>query len=102
MYGYIESKKEGGCHRLNQGPGIGHCPTAGGSWLRRISWGRNEEELKAVAAQLDKNNAGTHAAYATADLSSKTAVMQYAEAVHQWSAHLDVLVNNAGIYLPGM
>ena len=63
--------------------------------------GRNEEELKAVAAQLDKNNAGTHAAYATADLSSKTAVMQYAEAVHQWSAHLDVLVNNAGIYLPG-
>ena len=38
-----------------------------------------------------------HAAYATADLSSKTAVMQYAEAVHQWSAHLDVLVNNADL-----
>jgi short-subunit dehydrogenase len=63
--------------------------------------GRNEEELRAVAAQLDKDNAGTRAAYAMADLSNKSSVMQYAEAVQQWSARLDVLVNNAGIYLPG-
>ncbi len=63
--------------------------------------GRNEEELKAVAAQLEQNNEGVHAAYAVADLSSKTAVFEYAEAVKRWSSHLDVLVNNAGIYLPG-
>lgn len=63
--------------------------------------GRNEEELRAVAAQLDKDNAGTRAAYATADLSNKSSVIQYALAVQKWSSHLDVLVNNAGIYLPG-
>ncbi len=63
--------------------------------------GRNEKELRATAAQLDQDYPQTRASYAVADLSHKQAVQGYAEAVVEWSSVVDVLVNNAGIYLPG-
>lgn len=63
--------------------------------------GRNENELMETAQKLNQDFPSTKAAYARADLSHKEEVLKYANAVNQWSNNLDVLVNNAGIYLPG-
>lgn len=63
--------------------------------------GRNKEELEATAASLDSLYPATKASFAPADLSKKEAVFSFAQAILAGGSSVDVLVNNAGIYLPG-
>ncbi|WP_316791954.1 SDR family oxidoreductase [Pedobacter frigoris] len=61
---------------------------------------RNVDELEQVAQDLKHTNARifTH----RADCSIKTEVYDFCNAVQQEFESIDVLVNNAGIYLPGL
>lgn len=63
--------------------------------------GRNLPELESTVAALNQQYPGTRASYAQADLSNKAEVFSFAQSVLAEGQVVDVLVNNAGIYLPG-
>ncbi|MBK8701685.1 MAG: SDR family oxidoreductase [Saprospiraceae bacterium] len=62
--------------------------------------GRNEEELHAMQVYL-ADTYGIKANGYLADLSRKEKVSEFAETALSWCKTIDVLVNNAGLYLPG-
>ncbi|NNC54112.1 MAG: SDR family NAD(P)-dependent oxidoreductase [Pseudomonadales bacterium] len=64
---------------------------------RVLIHGRNAEKLKAVEAKLNAVGSGSVESY-SADLSDFSDVEALANAVAQDHPHLDVLINNAGIY----
>ena len=61
---------------------------------------RNEEELAATAKELSKNNAGV-VKYFAADLSHKNGVVKFAKWISNQKATIDILINNAGQFIPG-
>ena len=63
--------------------------------------GRNMGELEATVALLNSGYPETKASFAQADLSKKKEVFSFAQAVLAGGSTVDVLVNNAGTYLPG-
>ena len=65
-----------------------------------IVHGRNEERGAAVVGEIAKQKAGSARFYA-ADLSSLEEVRQLAQSIRRDHDRLDVLVNNAGIWLAG-
>ena len=61
---------------------------------------RNENELKEVANELQKkNNCNVH--YFAADLSVKEAAQKFGKWILQKTTHIDILINNAGQFIPG-
>jgi NAD(P)-dependent dehydrogenase (short-subunit alcohol dehydrogenase family) len=65
-----------------------------------IVHGRNVERGTALVREIESGGAGTAAFYA-ADFAELAAVRRFAEAIRSDYDRLDVLVNNAGIWLPG-
>ena len=61
---------------------------------------RNNAELEALAAELEYT--GVKVFYAAADCSVKEEVYQFCEAVNREFNSIDVLVNNAGVFIPGV
>ena len=61
---------------------------------------RNESELKAVAAEL-QTNYNCRVFYFPVDLSDKKAAQQFGDWVLQKAITIDVLINNAGQFIPG-
>ncbi len=60
---------------------------------------RNKKELEELSAQLQKSGASTF--FSVADMSSKEEARKFASFVLSLERHVDVLVNNAGYFLPG-
>jgi short-subunit dehydrogenase len=61
---------------------------------------RNEHDLASLKAHLEENFSGIKVLALSADLSKKEEVIRFAEEVKKMG-NPDVLVNNAGIFLPG-
>jgi short-subunit dehydrogenase len=61
---------------------------------------RNEIELKAVATELTTNY-NCRVFYFAVDLSDKTSAQQFADWVLQRVQQVDILINNAGQFIPG-
>jgi len=62
---------------------------------------RNEAELEKLKAVLEKDNPSVKAFVKSADLSDKNQVKSFCEFVQSLNRPVDVLVNNAGHFLPG-
>lgn len=62
---------------------------------------RNEAALQAAAAEIQAANANVIVMALSVDMSDKHAVMAFAEGVKEAFDTVDVLVNNAGIFIPG-
>ena len=65
-----------------------------------ITCARNEDELYKLKTHLEKS--GVKAYVSVADLSDKNQVKAFTEFVNSIGRPLDVLVNNAGFFLPGL
>ncbi|MBN7812258.1 SDR family oxidoreductase [Algoriphagus sp. H41] len=61
---------------------------------------RNEQDLKALKAQLEEQHPGIHVLAMAADLSKKEEVLRFSQTVKA-IAIPQVLMNNTGIFLPG-
>ena len=61
---------------------------------------RNEKDLEEFSKELTKLGAGK-VYYESCDVSQKTALKEFAEHLKQEFTEINVLVNNAGVYLPG-
>ena len=62
---------------------------------------RSQRELEALKVHLQKLNPATTAFIRQADLSLKNQAKEFCEFVMKLSRPIDVLVNNAGYFLPG-
>lgn len=62
---------------------------------------RNEAPLKELADELRQTYPAAELMYRTVDVSQADQVRQFAEAVRQPDASLEILVNNAGVFIPG-
>lgn len=62
---------------------------------------RSANDLADMQAYWEKTFPGRQLFTQAADLSKKAVVMQFAEAVRRQWLRLDVLVNNAGLFIPG-
>lgn len=62
---------------------------------------RTESDLEAMQADWEKTFPGSRLLTFAADVSKKSEVLEFAAHVRQTWPQLDVLVNNAGLYLPG-
>lgn len=60
---------------------------------------RNEEELRSVCAEAMKD--GVQATYLAVDLSRKEEVLKFADFCLQNVPTIDILINNAGAFVPG-
>lgn len=69
-----------------------------GNW-RIVLCSRNESELK--EASLILSAAGNEVFVKTTDMSKKEAVSSFAQFINETVGSVDVLVNNAGVFLPG-
>ncbi len=63
--------------------------------------GRNADDLKKNKATLEKKHPNCDVFTAASDLSTKDGVKQLVAAVQKHWSVLDVLINNAGVFLPG-
>jgi len=61
---------------------------------------RNEKELAATAAELESKY-NCKVLYTGADLSEKTAAQEFGKWVLQQTSQVDILINNAGQFIPG-
>jgi short-subunit dehydrogenase len=61
---------------------------------------RNEEELAKTAGELTKNY-GNVVKYYAADLSDKNEVIKFAKWIADQNIAIDILINNAGQFIPG-
>jgi short-subunit dehydrogenase len=62
---------------------------------------RTESDLELMSADWAQNHPGTTLHIFQTDVSKKSEVLEFAEFVRETCPKLDVLINNAGIYLPG-
>ena len=62
---------------------------------------RNEKQLDALALELKSKNTANTIRYYPADLSEKKQAMEFGEWVLQQNITIDILINNAGQFLPG-
>ena len=62
---------------------------------------RNADDLKKLKQDVEKDH-GTELHYMTADMSSLSAVKEFAKAVLNLKRPIEVLVNNAGYFEPGL
>lgn len=62
---------------------------------------RNEESLAAVSRQISENHPHIDVNFKTCDVSKKAEVQTFANWIIETGKPIDVLVNNAGTYLPG-
>ncbi|MCB9333589.1 MAG: SDR family oxidoreductase [Lewinellaceae bacterium] len=62
---------------------------------------RSANDLADMQAHWEKTFPGRQLFTQAADLSKKAVVMQFAEAVRRQWSRIDVLVNNAGLFIPG-
>lgn len=61
--------------------------------------GRNEERCKKTVAEIQDSTSNTNIDYFVADLSSLSQVRRFASEVRKKVSVLDVLINNAGVYM---
>lgn len=81
------------------GRAIAHRFAAAGYHIIAIA--RSPEGLEQLAADLNNQYSGVEVLPITADLSDKTATLAAAARIKSLGTPLDVLVNNAGLYLEG-
>lgn len=62
---------------------------------------RTEKDLLRVAEEIDKKKAGAVVKYFVADLSQKSEVQQFASWIIGQNTTIDILINNAGQFIPG-
>ena len=62
---------------------------------------RTESELKAVKEEVEKSNPGTMVHYFVTDLSTRQGVADFASWIEKKELDIDVLINNAGSFIPG-
>ena len=62
---------------------------------------RNEKELSALVRELKMKNTGNTITYHAADLSDKKQAIEFGRWVLQQEVPIDILINNAGQFLPG-
>jgi short-subunit dehydrogenase len=62
---------------------------------------RNGKDLEALKIEIEQKFQGTSLYYHVADLSQRDQVSKCAEAIHALARPVDVLVNNAGLFVPG-
>jgi NAD(P)-dependent dehydrogenase (short-subunit alcohol dehydrogenase family) len=62
--------------------------------------GRNNEKAKTVASEIKELTGNSNVEYVDGDFSSLQQVRSMAKDLHQRTYVLDILINNAGIYLP--
>ena len=62
---------------------------------------RNEKELAEAAAGIAQNFPSIEVHYKTCDVSKKQQLKQFADWIHSKASAADVLVNNAGSFIPG-
>ena len=62
---------------------------------------RNEKELAETAAGIAQNFPSIEVHYKTCDVSKKQQLKQFADWIHSKTTAADVLVNNAGSFIPG-
>lgn len=62
---------------------------------------RTESDLKAVKEEVEKNNPGTMVRYFAADLSKRGEVADFASWIERKELDIDILINNAGNFIPG-
>lgn len=62
---------------------------------------RNEDDLKRTKADLEKQFSNIEVFEMVADISKKTEVLSFAYAVANQFNHIDVLINNGGVFMPG-
>jgi len=62
---------------------------------------RNENDLYLLKSELEKLYPGIRVMTFVADISHKTEVTAFAEDVISAFGHIDVLINNGGVFLPG-
>ncbi len=62
---------------------------------------RNEDDLKRTKADLEKQFSNIEVFEMVADISKKTEVLSFAYAVANHFNHIDVLINNGGVFMPG-
>ena len=61
--------------------------------------GRNQERLEQTAEEIKKKTKNNNLTTFTADFSSLGDVRKLSDAIHQKFGHLDVLINNAGVFV---
>ncbi|MEO6134872.1 MAG: SDR family oxidoreductase [Ginsengibacter sp.] len=62
---------------------------------------RTEDELIKAAAEIESNHIGSVVKYMAVDLSKKDGVTKFADWILQQISHVDILINNAGMFFPG-
>ena len=66
-----------------------------------ITCSRNSKELEKLKSEIEKNFMGVEVLVRTSDLSLKAEVNDFVKFIISKRSHIDVLVNNTGIYHPG-
>jgi retinol dehydrogenase 12 len=80
------------------GIGLETAKALAGQGARLIGVGRNAEKCATIADQLRRETDNPQIEYLVADLSLPMQVRRVAENIKQQTHHLDVLINNAGMY----
>jgi len=81
--------------------GIGKATAAGLAQMGAtvVIVGRNQEKGNAVLDEIQDASGNNALAFLLADLSSQASIRQLAAEIQQRYAHLDVLINNAGVFM---
>ena len=66
-----------------------------------VTCARNSRDLEALKNEVTKDFVGQKVWCKTADLSDKSAVLNFAKFINDLGLPVDVLVNNAGLFIPG-
>lgn len=66
-----------------------------------ITCARNEDDLKTLAKDVRSANSNVEVFYQKADLSLREEVNKFVEYIKRMGRPIEVLVNNAGLYVPG-
>src|SRR5688500_10293302 len=66
-----------------------------------VTCSRHASDLEALKKEIEKSNPGSIMFFRKADMSVKTQAISFAEYVLSLNRPVDVLVNNAGYFLPG-
>lgn len=62
---------------------------------------RDEEELKNSSNEIEENYPGSNVKYFKADLSDRQSINEFAKWITDQEIDIDVLINNAGYFIPG-
>ncbi len=62
---------------------------------------RNEKDLESLQQEINKKYPDINFYYQKSDLSKKEEVLEFAQFVNKTDATVEVLVNNAGLFIPG-